>query len=109
MKPPQPQATRSLVTKLLPYALLVLIAAVPDSAFAQADFDQALQRGGNIIMKIAFLVGAITVMAGGWSLRRGESDAAKMSILGGMVIALSFPIMSALFDAAGMSGGKINF
>jgi ABC-type transport system involved in cytochrome c biogenesis permease component len=70
--------------------------------------DAALQEGGNILYKIAFLVGVVVIMGGGWAIRRGEADTGKMAIIGGAIIALAALIMGALFDAAGMSGAKID-
>jgi len=92
--------------KWLPALIALGMMTLPSMAHA-ADLDAALTKGSNILLKIAFLVGSIAVMAGGWSLRRGESDAAKMSILGGLVMALAFPIMGALYDAAGLTDGKV--
>lgn len=76
---------------------------------AQTGLDAALQQGGNILYKIAFLIGVVLIMSGGWAIRRGEADTGKMAIIGGIIIALSGLIMGALFDASGMSGAKINF
>jgi hypothetical protein len=71
--------------------------------------DAALDKTGGIIYKIAFLVGCVCIMSGGWSVRKGDTDIGKMSILGGAIIALSGLIMEALFGAAGMQGSAIHF
>jgi len=71
--------------------------------------DSALNQTGTILYKIAFLVGTVCVMAGGWSIRKGDADSGKMAIIGGAIIALAGLIMEALFQAAGMSSAAIHF
>lgn len=70
--------------------------------------DAALQEGGNVLYKIAFLIGVVVIMGGGWAVRKGDADTGKMAIIGGVIIALAGLIMGALFDAAGMSGAAID-
>lgn len=70
----------------------------------QSDMSSAL----NIIMLIGFLFGVVCVISGGFSIRRGDTDAGKMSIIGGLIIAAAPVIVKALFSAFGNSSSTVD-
>lgn len=76
---------------------------------AQSGLDGALSKGGTIIFKIAYLIGCILIMHGGWSIREGNPDRGKMSILGGLLLAAAMPIMDAFYGATGMESATVKF
>jgi hypothetical protein len=41
----------------------------------------------GIVMLIGFIFGTICVVGGGFAIRRGDTDAGKLSIIGGLIIA----------------------
>jgi hypothetical protein len=66
-----------------------------------ASLDAAMSTGLGIIAKFLFIV-AVIVIAHGWQARSGNADMAKMSIAGGLLMALAVLIAEALFNAGGM-------
>ena len=58
----------------------------------------------GIVMLIGFIFGTICVVGGGFAIRRGDTDAGKLSIIGGLIIAGAPVIVKALFTAFGLGG-----
>ena len=58
----------------------------------------------GIVMLIGFIFGTIGVVGGGFAIRRGDTDAGKLSIIGGLIIAGAPVIVKALFTAFGLDG-----
>ena len=57
--------------------------------FAQATgLGQGASRAMGIVMLIGFIFGTICVIGGGFAIRRGDTDAGKLSIIGGLIILL---------------------
>jgi hypothetical protein len=56
----------------------------------------------GIVMLIGFIFGTICVIGGGFAIRRGDTDAGKRSIIGGLIIAGAPVIVKALFTAFGI-------
>ncbi len=75
---------------------------------AQADLQSGLSSALNVIMLIGFIFGVVCVISGGFSIRRGDADAGKMSIIGGLIIAGAPVIVKALFAAFGNSSSTVN-
>src|SRR5207249_8491286 len=72
--------------------------------FAQATgLGQGASRAMGIVMLIGFIFGTICVIGGGFAIRRGDTDAGKLSIIGGLIIAGAPVIIRALFTAFGRS------
>ena len=46
--------------------------------------------------------------AGGFAIRRGDTDAGKLSIIGGLIIAGAPVIVKALFTAFGLGGSTVD-
>ena len=67
-----------------------------------ASLDAAMSTGLGIIAKFLFIVAVIVIAHGGWQARSGNADMAKMSIAGGLLMALAVLIAEALFNAGGM-------
>ena len=67
-----------------------------------ASLDAAMSTGLGIIAKFLFIVAVIVIAHGGWQARSGNADMAKMSIAGGLLLALAVLIAEALFNAGGM-------
>jgi hypothetical protein len=67
-----------------------------------------LQGGASkalgIVMLFGFIFGTIAVVGGGFAIRRGDADAGKLSIVGGLIIAGAPVIVKALFAAFGLDG-----
>jgi hypothetical protein len=72
------------------------------------DIDTALSQGGIYIMKVGFMIGAILIMVGGYSMHSGNDTGAMMSIVGGLIMACAVPFMKSFFTVAGMPDGAVN-
>jgi hypothetical protein len=64
--------------------------------------DGAMSEGLGIIAKFLYIIAVIVIAHGGWQVRTGNADMGKMSLVGGLLIALSVFIADALFQAGGM-------
>lgn len=62
----------------------------------------------GIVMLIGFIFGTICVVGGGFAIRRGDTDAGKLSIIGGLIIAGAPAIVKALFSAFGLDGSTVD-
>jgi hypothetical protein len=51
-----------------------------------ASLDAAMSEGLGIIAKFLFIVAVIVIAHGGWQIRSGNADIAKMSIAGGLLL-----------------------
>jgi hypothetical protein len=60
----------------------------------------------GIVMLIGFLFG--TLCGGGFAIRRGDTDAGKLSIIGGLIIAGAPVIVKALFTAFGNGNSTVD-
>lgn len=65
-------------------------------------------RAMGIVMLIGFIFGTICVIGGGFAIRRGDTDAGKLSIIGGLIIAGAPAIVRALFSAFGLGGSTVD-
>jgi hypothetical protein len=62
----------------------------------------------GIVMLIGFLFGTLCVIGGGFAIRRGDTDAGKLSIIGGLIIAGAPVIVKALFTAFGLGSSTVD-
>jgi hypothetical protein len=62
----------------------------------------------GIVMLIGFIFGTICVIGGGFAIRRGDTDAGKLSIIGGLIIAGAPVIVKALFTAFGIDSSTVD-
>ena len=62
----------------------------------------------GIVMLIGFIFGTICVVGGGFAIRRGDTDAGKLSIIGGLIIAGAPAIVKALFVAFGLGTSTVD-
>ena len=69
---------------------------------AQSSLDAAMSEGLGIIAKFLYIIAVIVIAHGGWQMRSGNADMAKMSIAGGLLLGLAVLIAQALFNAGGM-------
>ena len=77
--------------------------------FAQATgLSQGASRAMGIVMLIGFIFGTICVIGGGFAIRRGDTDAGKLSIIGGLIIAGAPVIIRALFTAFGVQSSTVD-
>ena len=67
-----------------------------------ASLDGAMSTGLGIIAKFLFIIAVIVIAHGGWQVRSGNADMAKMSLVGGLLLGLAVLIAEALFNAGGM-------
>lgn len=58
---------------------------------------EGASKAMGIVMLIGFIFGTICVVGGGFAIRRGDTDAGKLSIIGGLIIAGAPVIVKALF------------
>ncbi|HEY5298599.1 MAG TPA: hypothetical protein VIK59_11825 [Verrucomicrobiae bacterium] len=72
------------------------------------DLSSGMSSALNIVMLIGFLFGVVCVISGGFAIRRGDADAGKMSIIGGLIIAGAPIIVKALFTAFGNQGATVD-
>jgi hypothetical protein len=77
--------------------------------FAQAagGLAEGASQAMGIVMLIGFIFGTICVVGGGFAIRRGDTDAGKLSIIGGLIIAGAPVIVRALFTAFGLEGSTV--
>lgn len=91
-------------TKLYLASLTKLAPILAQSTDLQSGLSSAL----NVIMLIGFIFGVVCVIGGGFAIRRGDTDAGKMSIVGGLIIAGAPVIVRALFAAFGNSNSTVS-
>jgi hypothetical protein len=89
-----------------------LIASGLNPILAQSTSTSSLSSGASsalgIVMLIGFLFGTLCVIGGGFAIRRGDTDAGKLSIIGGLIIAGAPVIVKALFSAFGLSSSTVD-
>jgi hypothetical protein len=78
--------------------------------FAQAagGLGEGASKALGIVMLIGFIFGIICVVGGGFAIRRGDTDAGKLSIIGGLIIAGAPVIVRALFTAFGHESSTVD-
>ena len=69
---------------------------------------EGASRAMGIVMLIGFIFGTICVVGGGFAIRRGDTDAGKLSIIGGLIIAGAPVIVKALFTAFGIDSSTVD-
>jgi hypothetical protein len=75
---------------------------IPILAQTTTSLIQGVSSALGIVMLIGFIFGTICVVGGGFAIRRGDTDAGKLSIIGGLIIAGAPVIVKALFTAFGI-------
>jgi len=85
-----------------------LMNIAPLLAQSSSDLQSGMSQALNVVMLIGFLFGVVCVISGGFAIRRGDADAGKMSIIGGLIIAGAPVIVKALFTAFGNSGSTVS-
>ena len=89
------------------YSSLILINRL-SPLLGQITLTDGTSRAIGIIMLIGFVFGTICVIGGGFAIRRGDTDAGKLSIMGGLIIAGAPAIVRALFAAFGLSNTTVD-
>ena len=69
---------------------------------------QGASKAQGIVMLIGFIFGTVCVIGGGFAIRRGDTDAGKLSIIGGLIIAAAPVIVKALFTAFGLDSSTVD-
>ena len=85
-----------------------VLRALPVLAQATGSLSQGASQALGIVMLIGFIFGTICVVGGGFAIRRGDTDAGKLSIIGGLIIAGAPVIVKALFTAFGISSSTVD-
>jgi len=85
-----------------------IIKLAPILAQSSGELQSGLGSALNIVMLIAFIFGVVCVIGGGFAIRRGDTDAGKMSIIGGLIIAGAPVIVRALFAAFGNANSTVS-
>jgi hypothetical protein len=80
----------------------------PILAQSAGSLAEGASKAMGIVMLIGFIFGTICVVGGGFAIRRGDTDAGKLSIIGGLIIAAAPVIVEALFTAFGLDGSTID-
>ena len=89
-------------------SLLISLRATPILAQAAGGLAEGASKAMGIVMLIGFIFGTICVVGGGFAIRRGDTDAGKLSIIGGLIIAGAPVIVKALFTAFGLGGSTVD-
>ena len=89
-------------TKLLAFNFLPILAQ------STGDLAGGASKALGIVMLIGFIFGTICVVGGGFAIRRGDTDAGKLSIIGGLIIAGAPVIVKALFTAFGIDSSTVD-
>ena len=89
--------------------ILLQVSSLPfQPILAQASLQEGASRALGIVMLIGFIFGTICVIGGGFAIRRGDTDAGKLSIIGGLIIAGAPVIVKALFTAFGIDSSTVD-
>ncbi len=80
----------------------------PILAQAAGGLAEGASRAMGIVMLFGFIFGTIAVIGGGFAIRRGDADAGKLSIVGGLIIAGAPVIVKALSAAFGLDGSTVD-
>jgi len=89
-------------------SFLISLRAMPVLAQAGGGLAEGASQAMGIVMLIGFIFGTICVVGGGFAIRRGDTDAGKLSIIGGLIIAGAPVIVKALFTAFGLEGSTVD-
>jgi len=81
---------------------------IPILAQTSGDLAGGASKALGIVMFIGFIFGTICVVGGGFAIRRGDTDAGKLSIIGGLIIAGAPVIVKALFTAFGIDSSTVD-
>jgi hypothetical protein len=85
-----------------------LLQFAPILAQSAGGLAQGASKAMGIVMLIGFIFGTICVVGGGFAIRRGDTDAGKLSIIGGLIIAGAPIIVKALFTAFGIDSSTVD-
>ena len=88
--------------------LLLTSQFTPLLAQAAGGLAEGASKAMGIVMLFGFIFGTIAVVGGGFAIRRGDADAGKLSIVGGLIIAGAPVIVKALFSAFGLDGSTVD-
>ena len=81
---------------------------VPILAQSSGGLTQGASKALGIVMLMGFIFGTVCVIGGGFAIRRGDTDAGKLSIIGGLIIAGAPIIVKALFVAFGLDSSTVD-
>jgi hypothetical protein len=81
---------------------------VPILAQSSGGLAQGASKALGIVMLMGFIFGTVCVIGGGFAIRRGDTDAGKLSIIGGLIIAGAPIIVKALFVAFGLDSSTVD-
>jgi hypothetical protein len=81
---------------------------VPILAQSSGGLTQGASKALGIVMLMGFIFGTVCVIGGGFAIRRGDTDAGKLSIIGGLIIAAAPVIVKALFTAFGLDSSTVD-
>ena len=81
---------------------------IPILAQTSGDLAGGASKALGIVMLIGFIFGTTCVVGGGFAIRRGDTDAGKLSIIGGLIIAGAPVIVKALFTAFGIDSSTVD-
>jgi hypothetical protein len=88
--------------------LFLVKSFVPILAQSSGDLAGGASKALGIVMLMGFIFGTVCVIGGGFAIRRGDTDAGKLSIIGGLIIAAAPVIVKALFTAFGLDSSTVD-
>jgi hypothetical protein len=105
----QPNAVKGSKRETMKSLLVIKVAGInPILAQSSSSLSSGASSALGIVMLIGFLFGTLCVIGGGFAIRRGDTDAGKLSIIGGLIIAGAPVIVKALFTAFGLGSSTVD-
>ena len=81
---------------------------MPVLAQAGGGLAEGASQAMGIVTHRVYLRNHLRRPGGGFAIRRGDTDAGKLSIIGGLIIAGAPVIVKALFTAFGLEGSTVD-
>ena len=112
MKPIQrnPLLSRARLRSLAGAAALLALNALPvlaqGTTFNSTNLKTGISNSLAVIMMFGFVLGIVSVIYGGFAIRRGDVDQGKMSIIGGAIIAAAPAVIFAFFKIFGLDSNS---
>lgn len=75
--------------------------------FALSSLTDGAGKALGIIMMLAFMFAVFKMISGGLAISKGDNEAGKQAIVGGLIIAGATTIVKMLFGFFGLSGAEV--
>jgi hypothetical protein len=94
------------VAAILALNTLSAFAQAGGTAFSSTELKTGISNSLAVIMMFGFVLGIACVIYGGFSIRRGDVDQGKMSIIGGAIIAAAPAVIFAFYKIFGIDANS---